>query len=239
MIKVSHMINLIDNGFGVFNHEVVELLLNFVEDSYRQIGIESAKSVFVCHTTEEPMCCVISDGNLHCIKLNTEGDYWCQWVYQFAHEYCHHLIDGSLSGEWSDMLWFEETICELSSLYNLNRMIKFCMMNGLQGYAPSVDEYLRNLLTKNKDTCCLYADGGCYKQYEDSLRVKQYQRDLYNAIAVMMYPLFMENPRLWKMIMNIGDIRLWSSLDDLFTHLEANADDSYRDSLRRLRQMFS
>ena len=175
----------------------------------------------------------------HFIFLKTTNNHWCQWVYQFAHEYCHHLIDGSLSGEWADMLWFEETICELSSLYNLNRMIKFCMMNGLQGYAPSVNEYLRNLLAKNKDTYRLCADGGWYKQYEDSLRVKQYQRDLYNAIAVMMYPLFMENPRLWKMIMNIGDIRSWSSLDDLFTHLEANADDSYRDSMRRLRRMFS
>ena len=76
-------------------------------------------------------------------------------------------------------------------------------------------------------------------QFEDSLKVKQYQRDLYNAIAVIMYPLFMENPPLWKMILNIGDIRSWTSLEDLFSHLEATADDSFRESLSRLRRMFS
>ena len=160
-------------------------------------------------------------------------------MYQFAHEYCHHLINGTLSGEWSDLMWFEETICELSSLYNMNKMIGFCMTNGLQVYAPSVEGYLNNLLSKNKDTYCLSVDCGWYRQFEDSLKVKQYQRDLYNAIAVMMYPLFIENPRLWKMILNIGDIRSWTSLEDLFSHLEATADDSYRDSLSWLRRLFS
>lgn len=229
-----------NEAFGKTNYEIVRALLQMVDvNMMAAMGLPlfSTRQCVVVPTGDVPMCAKV--GEQHFIFLKTTNNHWCQWVYQFAHEYCHHLIDGSLSGEWADMLWLEETICELSSLYNLNRMIKFCMMNGLQGYAPSVDEYLRNLLAKNKDTYCLSADGGWYKQYEDSLRVKQYQRDLYNAIAVMMYPLFMENPRLWKMIMNIGDIRSWSSLDDLFTHLEANADDSYRDSLRRLRQMFS
>lgn len=229
-----------NTAFGNTDYDVVRALLYMVDNNMMEaIGQPyfSTKQCIVVPTEDVPMCAKV--GEQHFIFLKTTNNHWCQWVYQFAHEYCHHLIDGSLSGKWADMLWFEETICELSSLYNLNRMIKFCMMNGLQGYAPSVDEYLRNLLTKNKDTYRLCADGGWYKQYEDSLRVKQYQRDLYNAIAVMMYPLFMENPRLWKMIMNIGDIRSWSSLDDLFTHLEANADDSYRDLLRRLRRMFS
>ena len=88
--------------------------------------------------------CVQKGGGEHIIFLNAKENYWCQWVYQFAHEYCHHLIDGTLTGEWSNLLWFEETICELSSLYNLNKMIDYCTTNGLPGYSPSVQVYLDN-----------------------------------------------------------------------------------------------
>ena len=81
-------------------------------------------------------------------------------------------------------------------------------------------------------------EGGWYKQYEESLKEEGYKRDLYNAIAVLMYPLFDDNPNLWKLILNIGDIRSWASLDDLFNHLEANADESYSESLSKMRKMF-
>lgn len=137
------------------------------------------------------------------------------------------------------MLLFEETICELSSLYNLNKMIGYCATNGLQWYVPSVIDYLGDLLTKNNDTYKLSVERGGYRQYEVSLKHDEYEGNLYNTIAVLMYPLFVENPYLWKMILNIGDIRSWTSLDDLFSHLEANADGNYCESLSRLRRMFS
>ena len=177
-------------------------------------------------------------GEEHIIFLSVKDNFWCQWVYQFAHEYCHHLIDGSLTGEWSDLLWFEETICELSSLYNLNKMAGFCATNGLQWYSPSVQAYLDNLLAKNKNTYNLDVAEGWYLEKSEMLKNEKYKRDLYNAIAVLMYPLFVENPYLWKLILNIGDIRLWGSLSELFSYLETNADESYKESLIRLEQLF-
>lgn len=229
-----------NEAFGNVNYEVVRALLSMVDENL-MVALEkplfSTCQCVVVPTEDVPMCAKV--GEQHYIFLITKDNYWCQWVYQFAHEYCHHLIDGTLSGEWSDMLWFEETICELSSLYNLNKMIRFCLINGLQLYAPSVHNYLNNLLTKNKNTYCLRADGGWFRQYETSLKVKWYKRDLYNAMAVLMFPLFIENPHLWKIILNIGDIRSWTSLNDLFSHLESIADRSYSESLSRLRRMFS
>lgn len=229
-----------NDTFGKPSYDIVRLFLSMVDMNMMaalDLPAFSTQRCQVFYMEDGPMCSKV--GEEHIIFLSVKDNHWCQWVYQFAHEYCHHLINGTLSGEWSDLMWFEETICELSSLYNMNKMIGFCVTNGLQVYAPSVEGYLNNLLSKNKDTYCLSVDGGWYRQFEDSLKVKQYQRDLYNAIAVMMYPLFMENPRLWKMILNIGDIRSWTSLEDLFSHLEATADDSYRDSLSRLRRLFS
>lgn len=226
-------------AFGNTNYYVVRALLYMVDNNMMEaIGKPyfSTRLCVVVPTEEDPMC--VKEGEQHIIFLATKEDLWCQWVYQFAHEYCHHLIDGSLLGEWSDLLWFEETICELSSLYNLNKMIEYCINNELQPYAPSVKNYLENLLTKNNGAYKLNAEGGWYKQYEESLKEEGYKRDLYNAIAVLMYPLFVDNPNLWKLILNIGDIRSWTSLDELFNHLEVTADGSYRESLGRMRKMF-
>ena len=226
-------------AFGNTNYYVVRALLYMVDNNMMEaIGQPyfSTRQCVVVHTEDVPMCA--KAGEQHVIFLATKDNLWCQWVYQFSHEYCHHLIDGSLSGEWSDLLWFEETICELSSLYNLNKMIEYCINNGLQLYAPSVKNYLENLLTKNNGAYKLNAEVGWYKHYEESLKKEEYKRNLYNAIAVLMYPLFVDNPNLWKLILNIGDIRSWASLEELFNHLEVNADESYRESLVRMRKMF-
>ena len=232
---------LIENdSFGNTNYDVVRALLYMVDmNMMRALGqaIFSTRQCIVMPISDAPMCAKV--GEQHWIFLNTKDNLLCQWVYQFAHEYCHHLINGSLSGEWSDMLWFEETICELSSIYNLGIMVSFCEKIGLHGYAPSVRNYYNNLLIKNKGTYRISAEGGWYRQYETSLRDVKYQRKLYNAIAVMIYPLFVENPNLWKLILNIGDIRSWVTLESLFSHLAACADDSYRESLSRLQRMFT
>ena len=226
-------------AFGNTNYDVVRALIYMVDNNMMEaIGQPyfSTKQCLVVPTEDVPMC--VKAGGQHIIFLATKDNLWCQWVYQFSHEYCHHLIDGSLSGEWSDLLWFEETLCELSSLYNLNKMISYCANNGLQRYVPSVKSYLENLLTKNNDKYKLSAGGGWYKQYEASLKKEEYKRDLYNAIAVLMYPLFIDTPNLWKLILIIGDIRSWTSLDELFNHLEINSDGSYSESLGKMRKMF-
>lgn len=95
------------------------------------------RKCIVLYKEEGPMCSLIGDS--HLIFLAVRDNYWCQWVYQFAHEYCHHLINGPLSGEWSKMLWFEETICELSSLYNLYMMKSFCLNNGIAFHEELAD----------------------------------------------------------------------------------------------------
>ena len=228
-----------NTAFGNTDYDVVRALLYMVDNNMMEaIGQPyfSTTQCIVVPTEDVPMCAKV--GEQHFIFLMTKYNRWCQWVYQFSHEYCHHLINGSLSGEWSDLLWLEETICELSSLYNLNKMIGYCANNGLQGYVPSVINYLENLLTKKNRAYKLSAEGGWYKQYEESLKEAGYKRELYNAIAVLMYPLFVDNPNLWKLILNIGDIRSWTSLEELFNHLEVTADGSYRESLGRMRKMF-
>lgn len=229
-----------NEAFGSPNYEVVRAFLYMVDKNMMTaIGrpFFSTQKCFVTYKEECPMCAKIGDN--HIVFLNVKDNYWCQWVYQFAHEYCHHLINGPLSGDWSPMLWFEETVCELSSMYNLYRMVGFCEERGLKFYSPSVQEYLNNLLTKNNNVFMLSYEGGWYQGYKELLSTEHYNRELYNAIAALMYPLFIENPNLWKIILNIGDIRSWRSFDDLLVHLQVNSEASYSDSWRIIQKFFS
>ena len=228
-----------NKAFGNPNYEIVQMLLNMVDANMMDalaLPRFSSQQCVVVHTPGDPMCCQ-SQGS-HLIMLSTHDNFWCQWVYQFAHEYCHHLINGSLSGEWSDLLWFEETICQISSLYNLYFMESFCRDNNLNSYAPSVKQYFTDELYNNHEKCGLKSDGGWYEEYKTQLSEEPYIRDLYSEIATLMLPLFIENPNLWKIILNIGDIRSWESLEALLDHLESKADDTYIESFHRFRSAF-
>lgn len=239
--NVSPNIVLDENAaFGKPAYAVIREFLYMVDaNMMTALGrpVFSTRRCIVAHKSDCPMC--VAAGEDHIIFLSAHDNYWCKWVYQFAHEYCHHLINGSLSGGWSSLLWLEETICELSSLYNLHRMVSCCDRISRTSYSLSVQQYLNDLLTENNNVYNLCVDGGWYQDYKELLSSEPYKRDLYNAIAVLMYPLFVENPSLWKLILNIGDIRSWGSLEELFEHLQTNADTSYLDSLKRLQKMFS
>lgn len=229
-----------NEAFGFPNYKVIRALLYMVDMNMMtalDLPFFSTKNCFVTYNEEYPMCAKAGDN--HIVYLSVKDDYWCQWVYQFAHEYCHHLINGPLSGHWSPVLWFEETICELSSLFNLYKMVSFCEELSLEFYSPSVQEYLNNLLTKNTSVYTLSSEGGWYQCYKELLSTEHYNRELYNAIAALMYPFFIENPRLWRIILNIGDIRSWNSLDELLGHLQANTEASYSDSWRIVQNIFS
>lgn len=95
------------------------------------------------------------------------------------------------------------------------------------------------LNNKGRQTFQLSEDGGWYDVYKEQLAARGYHRDLYNAIAVLLFPLFLENPHLWKLIMHIGDIRVWQSLEDLLNHLQLKADDTYLESFLKMRRVFN
>ncbi|MDG1670574.1 MAG: hypothetical protein P8H96_06890, partial [Akkermansiaceae bacterium] len=55
------------------------------------------------------------------VKLDTHKTYWSQYAYQWAHELCHVLCGFREDGR--ENKWFEETLCELSSLFCMRAMV--------------------------------------------------------------------------------------------------------------------
>lgn len=226
--------------FGVFDKTAVPMFLRMVQDNfYRWLGGKPVgeKRCLVYYQDHNPA--IYSRDGYHIIKLHTHGNYWCQWVYQYAHEFCHHLIKGPMLRDVRGLVWFEETVCELSSLHNLYEMAGFCEVSSkgnLRRYAPSVRGYLDDHLSKS----CQVPQGTCaeyLQSIKDILAQPEYQRPLYSEIAFQMFPLFLDNPCLWKIILHFGDMRRWPSLEVLFRHLRETEDDSYSLSLEKLKRL--
>lgn len=226
--------------FGNPNYEIVRIILNKIDNnmmSALELQVFSSKRCDVFYTDKYPVC--EQGNNGHNIYLCVKDNDYYQWIFQFSHEYCHHLINGAMTNDWSDLLWFEETICQLASLYNMFKMVEFCEEIGNEDCVSILKDRLNLYFEKATEDYELDEKGGWFKSFADQLRSEGYKRDLYNSIAVLMYPLFVENPNLWKIILHIGDIRSWGSMDELSEHLQSKADTTYSDSLKKMINIFS
>lgn len=80
------------------------------------------------------------------IYLNAEPLYWCQIIYQFAHEMSHLIM--KCYPEKLEYKWISECFCAAASDNMLKRSIGF-----FENYSPkcveSVQEYLQNHIRKN------------------------------------------------------------------------------------------
>lgn len=161
-----------------------------------------------------PMCSKI--GDVYCIFLSARKNYWSKYVYQFAHEYCHYVIDGPMDGSPETTFWFEESVCELASMYFLNRVTsrweswnlepasfglgpEAIPLFMLKSFAPNNRPYLDNLLSQNPPI-----DAPLHEWLENNMSIlsqPDYHRDMYNQIARVLYDLFSDYPDLWKVIL--------------------------------------
>lgn len=161
-----------------------------------------------------PKCC--KTGDYYTIYLTARGNYWSQYVYQFSHEYCHFLINGPLDGELETTFWFEESICELASMYFLNRTTlrwrsynpiripgmpissQQDVLQRLKVFAPKQQKYLANLRNENPSI-----DTPLYFWLDENMSILSepvYHRNMYNQIANLLLDLFIDYPDLWKLL---------------------------------------
>lgn len=232
--KISPNIYITENpSFGTYDKTVVHRLIQQVQIDFSSwVGddIFLTSNCFIQYKPDFPMISPLPNGD-HLISLYVTGDDWWRWTFQFAHEYCHHIINGTMTGEVTGLTWFEETICHLSSICHLDRLIALCDVLRIDNRA-----WIQSCREANfgspQTNCPEYL-----KSHADALAQPVYQREIYSNLSATIYPLFQENNHLWKMIRHFGDTRSWSSLGDLFAHLQETADDSYAVSLDKLRNM--
>ena len=161
-----------------------------------------------------PKCCKF--GKSYTIFLSARKNFWSKYVFQFAHEYCHYLINGPMDGALETTFWFEESICELASMYFLNRTTMRWMsyspimipglplmsqekaLMKLKEFSPNNQSYLKNLRNENPSidtTLPTWLDANM-----EVLSEPEYHREKYNQIADSLLDLFIDYPDLWRVL---------------------------------------
>ena len=140
------------------------------------------------------------------VHLSARDDRWYQYVYQFAHEYCHllsHFDRKQRGGEiLRDHQWFEESLCETASLYALRQSaVQWCNSADdpqLREAAPQLAQYVRQLLAEPHRRLDPAIDFSTwYARHGQALRVEPYLRELNDVVATQLLPLFERNPTYW------------------------------------------
>ena len=133
------------------------------------------------------------------VYLDTHGRYWCQYVFQFAHE-IGHIICG-YHKENQKHLWFEETICEVASLFALHSMSKEWKDSlpypNLENYAEEFKSYAANRMKKNS-----FANPDKFQEWirsnKDSLVEKPMDRSMHGKMATILLPYFKNDSFSWS-----------------------------------------
>ena len=150
---------------------------------------------------EHPKMYKVTPENRIYLNINNETDVFASYVTQFAHEYCHHLLDCDFYNTYDQFGWFEEVLCEVAGLYALNAVSR-------QSDADTAQDLQKHLQTIMSDANLQIEVplNDWITQKQDLLSLDRYFRSHNKTIAVQLTPLFIENPELWNVMVIIKEI---------------------------------
>ncbi len=140
------------------------------------------------------------------VKLDCADSYWSQYAFQFGHELCHILC--RFAEHERSNLWFEESLCETSSLFVLRRMSQTwksdapykswrCTAPHLAAYAQ--ERIGKRHLPEGKTLAAWYAENA------EALAKNGEDRDKNRVVAAALLPLFEAEPTHWSAVWHLND----------------------------------
>ena len=135
------------------------------------------------------------------VVLDTRDTYWCQYAYQFSHEFCHILCGFDDDGKGNQ--WFEESLCECASLFVLRRLAvswaKTPPFEAWRAFAPRFREYADEAVASL--TRIPARELAAWRRSRDgALRNEPLDRDRNKVIALGLLPLLEADPRRWQAV---------------------------------------
>lgn len=138
--------------------------------------------------------------NEYIILLNTQDRLWAQLAFQFSHEYCHVFTGHYRTPLVHPFGWFEESLCEVASLYALKRMAETWRVTPpypiWQDYNASLSSYADDRISLGNHNI------GAFQQWLENhlseMTLDPHNRDLNLVVATQLLPLFLEHPDAWR-----------------------------------------
>lgn len=144
----------------------------------------------------------LSDKRPYEIRLSARDRYWCQYVYQFSHELCHIMTGFDRHREHKHN-WFEESLCELASLFVLHRLARVWTeapppnIVGASEFAPNHEIYAKNVQAKYPAV----PERDLAKWFDrkvQSMETDPYLREYNGVVAVFLLSRFREDASMWR-----------------------------------------
>ena len=128
--------------------------------------------------------------------------YWCQIIYQYAHEFCHLLIPEPIPLNFK---WFEESICDLASLFFLQVLSEkwITFFPEYTNFQNHIAKYITDLSTGTPFPLELLSDTNT--DIYLYLSNEPYNRAMNRFFALQIFPVFKSHHSLWKAVPQLCD----------------------------------
>lgn len=203
----------VEGGWGSAQPQEIDAVLRGVVAVFPQAAGQVPPPVRVRHRYGGPQINYDREGDgWLTVYLSARNDRWYQYVYQFAHEYCHLLSRFDRKEQAGEIVrdnqWFEEALCETASLYALRRLARdWCDGAGdawRREAAAQFSRYARQLLDEPHRTPGLQATlAAWYDRHRETLRTRAYERELNEVVATELLPLFEQDAGRWAALASL------------------------------------
>ena len=209
IFDTSKDISLCENSWGNTNSKDLMMILDDVVNTlYKYIDtplINYKGKLYVIHKPKETNPRTIMNTVPNEIWLpDIPDNQWETYIYQFAHELCHFIIHTDFEKRNKNLYWFEECLCELSSLFCLSKMSYHWQtkppLPSLSGYSNTLKKYLQ-IAYRNVEEC---EEGTSFKIWlKDNINTLSNNSTLRKknrTVALRLLPHFIEQPQSWGFI---------------------------------------
>lgn len=216
--EINKEFHLHTDGWGQGQLQDISKLLDSVISNFYtclDIGQITEKTVYVINSknktppTDYPEIIKLDKFNL--IYLNTSDRLWSQYSYQFAHELCHHVVDSDFYIKNDKFGWFEEALCELASIFCIDKMSQTWQTNPpyphWKNYSSSLTEYVTDIIRKPENKISKTFKSWLTENLE-LLFKDRYKRTENRIVALQLFPLFKQKPKVWTTIQYLKFIKV-------------------------------
>lgn len=237
-----------EGGWGNANtRDIRDVLVAVARELQERIPGRPLAPIVVSHSTRSPIS-LYERGprGEYQVLLTARDDRWAGYVYEFAHEFCHILGNYDRHPHFQGAgahQWFEEALCEVSSLYTLQRFAMEWQVDPpsprLQAYAQELQASADRFLTeKHRRLAPGQTLAAWYAENAQRLRSGAYDRDRNEVVATLLLPLFDENPELWEALGYLNLDAPGGSFEQYLRTWHDNAPPELRDSISYVMALF-
>jgi hypothetical protein len=135
------------------------------------------------------------------VRLTAGKTHWAKYAFQFSHELCHILC--RYDRDKHPNKWFEESICELASLFTLRRMAETWKSEppyrNWKDYSSALDDYAQDRMD-NAAEARSSSFVSWFESERESLESDAHQRLKNTVVAASLLELFESQPEHWAAV---------------------------------------